>query len=80
MRFIINGRAGAGKDVIADYMVEEYGFTKITFAAGIYEIARNTFGMTTKDTTNYRSKNERDRSRCMDKTCRAKSETVGIWL
>lgn len=49
MRFIINGRAGAGKDVIADYMVEEYGFTKITFADGIYEIARNTFGMTTKD-------------------------------
>lgn len=48
-RIIINGRAGAGKDVIADYLVEEHGYVKVSFAEGIYKIARELFGMTTKD-------------------------------
>lgn len=49
MNILINGRAGAGKDEIADYLVENYGYTKVAFAEGIYEIARKYFGMTTKD-------------------------------
>jgi cytidylate kinase len=49
MKIMINGRAGAGKDTIADYLVEKYGYTKISFATPIYDIARNLFGMKEKD-------------------------------
>ena len=48
-KIIISGRGGAGKDQAADYLVEEYGFKKIAFADGIYEIARKYFGMQNKD-------------------------------
>lgn len=48
-KIIINGRACAGKDTIADYLVKSYGFTKVSFASGIYFIAYEYFGMTTKD-------------------------------
>lgn len=48
-KIIINGRAGSGKDVFADYLVGNYGFKKIAFADPIYEIARKYFGMTYKD-------------------------------
>lgn len=48
-KIIINGRAGAGKDTIADYLVDKYGFTKLTFATGIYDIAYKYFGMKEKD-------------------------------
>ncbi|MGJ0846504.1 AAA family ATPase [Tissierella praeacuta] len=48
-KILINGRAGSGKDVFADYLVEKYGFKKITFADGIYDIAYKYFGMTYKD-------------------------------
>ena len=49
MRILINGRAGAGKDVIADYLVDKYDFIQFSFADGIYEVAYNIFGMTQKD-------------------------------
>lgn len=48
-RIIINGRAGVGKDVFADYLVQKYGYTKIAFANGIYDVARKYFGMTNKE-------------------------------
>lgn len=48
-KVLLNGRAGSGKDVFADYLVDKYGFKKITFADGIYEIAYKYFGMTYKD-------------------------------
>lgn len=48
-KILINGKAGSGKDTFADYLVENYGFKKIAFADGIYEIARKYFGMETKD-------------------------------
>ena len=48
-KVLLNGRAGVGKDVFADYLVEKYGFKKITFADGIYDIAYKYFGMTYKD-------------------------------
>lgn len=50
-KIIINGRAGSGKDVIADYLVDKYGFIKITFATPIYAIAREYFDMIMKDRT-----------------------------
>lgn len=49
MKILINGRAGAGKDEVADYLVAEYGFKKLSFASKIYDIARDIFGMRDKD-------------------------------
>lgn len=48
-RIILNGRAGSGKDLVADYLVEKYNFKKLYFAEGIYDIAYRYFGMTYKD-------------------------------
>lgn len=48
-KLMLNGRAGSGKDEFADYLVEKYGFKKITFADGIYDIAYKYFGMAYKD-------------------------------
>ena len=48
-KIILNGRAGAGKDTFADYLVQNYGFKKLAFADGIYEIAYKYFDMKIKD-------------------------------
>lgn len=40
---------GCGKDTVADYLVEKYGYTKIAFAGPIYSIAKSYFGMESKD-------------------------------
>jgi cytidylate kinase len=50
-KIIINGRACSGKDTFADYLVEKYGYKKISFSDPIYKIAREYFGMTTKNRT-----------------------------
>lgn len=44
----INGRALSGKDTVADYLVDKYGFAKLFYAEGIYEEAYRQ-GMTFKD-------------------------------
>jgi dephospho-CoA kinase len=44
-KIFINGRCGAGKDALADHIVQKYRFTKIAFADPIYEIAYKYFGM-----------------------------------
>lgn len=46
---LCNYIAGAGKDSIADYLVENHGFKKYALADGIYDIAREHFGMIAKD-------------------------------
>lgn len=48
-KIMINGRACSGKDAFANYLVEEYGYTKISFASPIYQICHDYFGMTIKD-------------------------------
>lgn len=48
-RILVAGRAGVGKDSLADYLVEKYGFKKIAFADPIYKIAREYFGMKIKN-------------------------------
>jgi dephospho-CoA kinase len=48
-KIIINGRGGSGKDTVADYLIESYGFEKIAFADRIYDVARDYFGMTYKN-------------------------------
>ncbi len=46
---ICNSIAGCGKTTAAQYLSEKYDFLELSFADPIYEIARNYFGMETKD-------------------------------
>jgi dephospho-CoA kinase len=46
---LCNYIAGAGKDTVAQYLVEEHGFKAYALADGIYEIAEKYFGMQIKD-------------------------------
>jgi hypothetical protein len=48
-KLLLLGRACAGKDTFADYLVENYGYTKISFATPIYTIAKDLFDMKQKD-------------------------------
>jgi NTP pyrophosphatase (non-canonical NTP hydrolase) len=41
----ITGRAGAGKDTIADYLVEEYGYVKVSFATPLKEKVKERFNL-----------------------------------
>lgn len=47
-KIIVAGKIGSGKDTFCDYIVDKYGFKKLFFAEGIYEIAQKYFGMETK--------------------------------
>lgn len=48
---LCNYVAGAGKDTIANYLVEQHGFKKYALADGIYEIAEKYYGMKVKERT-----------------------------
>lgn len=41
----LHGKARAGKDSIADYLVEQYGFVKFGFADALYKEVANAFGV-----------------------------------
>lgn len=43
MRILLIGKAGAGKDTVADYLVSGYGFHRYAFADKLKEIARELF-------------------------------------
>jgi hypothetical protein len=40
----ISGKMQSGKDTVADYLVNKYGFQRIAFAAKLKEIAKDLFG------------------------------------
>lgn len=42
----IVGKAGAGKDSIADHLIKEYGFQKMSFAAPLKSLVQDLFDMT----------------------------------
>ena len=46
------GKAGSGKDTIADYLINQYGYKQLRFAKGVYNYAYKYFNM---------SPNEKDR-------------------
>lgn len=48
-KIAIMGKAGAGKDLVADYLRDWHGFEKFTFADGLYNICRDYYNMETKD-------------------------------
>ncbi len=49
IKVFINGKAGSGKTYVAEYLEQKYGFTELTLADGIYDIAKEYFDMTDKD-------------------------------
>lgn len=49
LKIAILGKSGAGKDTVADYLIEKYGFTKIRFGTALYEICEKYFDMKNKD-------------------------------
>lgn len=42
----ISGQAGSGKDTVADYLVSEYGYVKVSLADPIKRFGREVFGFT----------------------------------
>lgn len=42
----LTGLPRSGKDTVADYLVQEYGFTKFAFADAVYEEVAEAFGVT----------------------------------
>lgn len=43
IRFVLIGRAGSGKDTVADHLVQHHGFVKLSFAAKLKAIAEEMF-------------------------------------
>lgn len=39
----LSGFAGSGKDTVAQYLVEEYGFTKVSFGAAVKDVVASVF-------------------------------------
>ncbi len=53
----INGRALAGKDTVADYLISEYGWTaKLSFAKNLKEMCKAIFFLTDHDVQNQEGK------------------------
>jgi hypothetical protein len=47
----LSGKFCSGKSTVASYLVKHYGFEQRSFAAKLYEICTDLFGMTGKDRT-----------------------------
>lgn len=49
MIIALTGKQRSGKDTVAQYLVDRYGFTRKSLAEPVYQIARDFFGMKEKD-------------------------------
>jgi hypothetical protein len=45
----LSGRAGSGKTSVADYLAQQYGFIKFSFAAGVYREVAAAYGLPDAD-------------------------------
>lgn len=45
----LNGKIGAGKDTVADFLVKEYGFTKVGFSDVMYDAVCGLWGITKEE-------------------------------
>lgn len=41
----LSGWKGSGKDTVADFLVEEYGYTKLSFASALKDMVASTYGI-----------------------------------
>lgn len=73
------GKARNGKDSIADYLVKEYNFVKVSFAAPVKEFAVKHFGLTPDEVYGEKSKKSRWVLQAIGNGCR---EEFGdqIWI
>ena len=55
---LVNGLPRAGKDTYADYLVERYGFTKMSFANILKDIIAVTFDISIDKLNDYKNNNE----------------------
>ena len=44
MLVLLNGLAGSGKDTVANYLIEKYGFVKVSFGAVLKDVLSVAFG------------------------------------
>lgn len=49
MKLFLMGKAGSGKDTIADYLVDRHGFKRFRLAQPIEDLCRSEYGMRGKD-------------------------------
>jgi len=49
MKLFLMGKAGCGKDTVADYLVDKHGFTKFRLAQALEDLCRIKHGMKGKD-------------------------------
>lgn len=54
---LVNGLPRAGKDTLADYLVEKYGFTKMSFAEDMKNILCRTFNITREELDYFKNEN-----------------------
>lgn len=64
------GRAGSGKDTVADYLVDRYGFVKFSFSDTLYAEVQKAFGLDTQDLLRSRESKEQRTGRLSLKLCR----------
>lgn len=54
----INGFKGVGKDTVADYLVDKYDFTKLSFAGKLKEAVAALWGISVEEVERYKSEEE----------------------
>ena len=53
---LINGLPRSGKDTLADYLVDKYNYTKLSFAAPMKAIISNTFDISLDELDAYKNR------------------------